>query len=153
MLKKYFSCLRRGRGWTGTSRFFSNFYRILPRIKKHMKDLFFTFVTMKEDIHELTYRLADSGGVKKSTFIVLGTFFRIAYVVVFFYLSYANYVSLRTKQKFVSLSPNSGNSIHIFPIYSTFNCYWLWILALSLMIQHVFMYTFYVGIFLDVSIL
>ncbi len=66
------------------------------------------YVTCKEDIHELSYRQAEKGGLKRSTFIVVGSIFRLGYLILFLFFSYSNFKALRYDQEFLSLSFDSG---------------------------------------------
>jgi hypothetical protein len=90
----------------------------LRRLLLYIRDSYVEYVLTKEDIHELAYRQAHKGGLKRSTFIILGSLFRFAYIVVFAYLTYANFVSLRYNQAFLSLSSAAGECTPVPKIYS-----------------------------------
>ena len=83
-----------------------------------MVDSYITYVLTKEDIHELTYQQAHKGGLKRSTFIILGSIFRFGYLIVFLYLTYVNYITLRYDQEFLSLSSKSGICTEVPKLYN-----------------------------------
>ncbi len=90
----------------------------LNRVWNHMRESYVTYVLTKEDIHELTYQQAHRGGLKRTTFIMLGSLFRFGYLVVFLYLTYTNYMNLRYKQAFLSLSTAAGECTEVPKIYT-----------------------------------
>jgi hypothetical protein len=92
--------------------------RILKRIWNHAVDSYIAYVLTKEDIHELTYQQAHKGGIKRATFIMLGSLFRLGYLVVFLYLTYVNFISLRYDQAFLSLSSASGLCTEVPKLYN-----------------------------------
>ena len=92
----------------------------LKRAYNYVEDQYIEYVTNKEDIHELSYRQAAKGGLSRSTFIVLGSVFRVGFLVVFFYFTYSNYVAMRYNEEFLSLSTSAGDchgvpKLYVFP--------------------------------------
>ena len=90
----------------------------LRRLLLYIRESYVEYVLTKEDIHELAYKQAHKGGLKRSTFIILGSLFRFAYIVVFAYLTYANFVSLRYSHAFLSLSLAAGECSEVPKMYS-----------------------------------
>ena len=93
---------------------------MLKRIYAYVEDHYIEYVTCKEDIHELAYRQAAKGGLSRSTFIILGSVFRVGFLVLFLYFTYLNYVAMRFNEEFLSLSFNAGDcrnvpKLYIFP--------------------------------------
>ena len=81
---------------------------VLSRLRNYLVESYVVYVLSKEDIHELAYQQAHKGGLKRSTFILLGSLFRLSYIVVFVYMTYTNYVNLRYNHAFLSLSSHAG---------------------------------------------
>ncbi len=81
----------------------------LSRFFTHYKKQFIEYVTCKEDMHEMSYRQADRGFLKRSSFITLGTLLRAGYLAVVVWLAYNNYMALKYTSKFVSLDQTAGN--------------------------------------------
>ena len=91
--------------------------KMSQRLLNWLEDTFVGYVTIKEEIHELSYRQAENGGMRRSTFIALGTLFRVGYLVVFGYFVYQNYMALRYDQEFLSLSFDSGDCHYVPKLY------------------------------------
>ena len=103
---------------------------VLSRLWNYVLESYVAYVLTKEDIHELAYQQAHKGGLRRSTFIILGSIFRFAYIVVFVYFTYINFVNLRYNQAFLSLSSHSGEcsdvpKIYTFPdLYADIDGHW-----------------------------
>jgi hypothetical protein len=85
-----------------------------------VEDHYIEYVTSKEDIHELSYRQAEKGGLSRSTFIILGSIFRFGFLILFMYFTYLNYIAMRYNEEFLSLSVNAGDcrtvpKLYVFP--------------------------------------
>ncbi len=78
------------------------------RFIDHYQKQYVEYVTCKEDMHELTYRQAERGFLKRGTFIFTGSLLRVCYLVIVVYLTYSNYMSLKYTSKFVSLDVTAG---------------------------------------------
>lgn len=89
----------------------------LKRIYAYVEDHYIEYVTCKEDIHELAYRQAAKGGLSRSTFIILGSVFRLGFLVLFLYFTYMNYVAMRYNEEFLSLSANAGDCRSVPKLY------------------------------------
>ena len=98
-------------------------YAALNRVLKHARDSYIAYVLTKEDIHELTYQQAHKGALHRTTFIILGSLFRLSYVVVFVYFTYVNFISLRYNQTFLSLSTTAGECTEVPKLYTFPNLY------------------------------
>ena len=90
---------------------------MLRRLSNWLEDTAVEYATCKEEIHEITYRQAEKGGLTRNAFITLGTIFRIGYLVVFLYFVYENYIALRYEQEFLSLSFDSGDCHEVPKLY------------------------------------
>lgn len=85
----------------------------LGRFINHYHKQYVEYVTCKEDMHELTYRQAERGFLKRGTFIFTGSMLRMAYLFIVVYLTYSNYVSLKYTSQFVSLDMTAGKYLQL----------------------------------------